>query len=146
MATAFTGWITLLRIKNGDAPFERAGTPFWTTVLFYYSGFSVGGLLTGGFWSLLHRRAVGWALMGFLFVAPVYAMFLISNRPAARRWSAWEVAVTILGPAVVGGLAGLRGWSLERYGERGPGTNWRFVAGMILLGGGLAVAMYLAWW
>src|SRR2546422_574187 len=87
LATAFSVWITLLRARNGDSPFDRVGTPFWTTVLFYYTGFSIGGLLAGSLWSLLERWAIGWVIMGCLFVAPVYAMFVIVNRPAGERWS-----------------------------------------------------------
>jgi len=114
--------------------------------LFYYAGFAVGGLFAGGLWSVLHRWAVGWAIMGTVFVTPVYAVVAIFRNPAFERWSAWNIGATIFGAATVGVLSGLRVWSLDRYGEREPGTNWRFVAGMILLGGGLAVAMYLAWW
>jgi hypothetical protein len=146
LATAFSVWITLLRVANGDSLFDRTGTPFWTTVLFYYAGFSIGGVLAGSLWSLLRRWAVGWVIMGFVFIAPVYAMFVIVNRPPAERLSAWNVGATIFGAAVVGGLAGLRIWSLNRVGWREPSTNWRFVAGALLIGGVLAAAMYLAMW
>lgn len=146
MATAFTGWVTILRFANGDTPFERTGTPFWTTVLFYYAGFSVGGLTAGSLWSLLHRWAVGWAIMGVVFVTPMYVLFGVFNSPASERWSALKIGATIFGASIVGVMSGLRVWSLERYGEREPETNWRFVAGMIVVGGALAVVMYLAWW
>jgi hypothetical protein len=146
LATAFSAWITLLRVAYGTSPFDRTGTPYWRTVLFYYAGFCMGGLLAGSLWSLLRRWTVGWVIMGFVFIAPVYAMFGIVNRPAAERFSAWHIWGTILGGAVVGGLAGLRSWSLNRTGWREPGTRWRFVAGALFIAGILAVTMYLAWW
>jgi hypothetical protein len=146
LATAFSVWITLLRVVNGTSPFERTGTPYSRTVLFYYAGFAIGGLLAGSLWSLLRRWAVGWAVMGFVFIAPVYAMFVIVDRPAAQRFSAWNVWGTLFAGALVGGLAGLRTWSLNRTGRLEPRTNWRFVAAALLIGGVLAVTMYLAWW
>jgi hypothetical protein len=146
MATGFTAWITVALITSGNSRFEQAGTPFWTIVWFYYCGFSLGGLLAGTLWSLLHRWAVGWAIMGAVMVLPVYGMVQIFSGPPAQRWSAWNFAATIFVAAIVGGLGGLRVWSLDRYGAREPGTNWRFVAGVLLVGGALAVAMYLAWW
>ena len=140
LGTAFSAWITLLRVSNGTSPFERAGTPFWRAVLFYYAGLSMGGLLAGSLWSLLRRWAAGWVIIGFVFIAPVYAMFVIVNRPAGERWSAWNVGATVFGAAVVGGFAGLRMWSLNRAGWREPRTNWRFVAAVLLVGGAVGGA------
>jgi hypothetical protein len=146
MATGFTAWITVIRLTSGDAPFERTGTPFWSTVLFYYAGFAIGGALAGSVWSFLHRRAIGWFIMGLLLVAPVYAVFVIVDESPAKRWSSWNIGAVIFGAVVVGGLNGLRMWSIERNNGREPATNWRFVAGGLVVAAALALLLYLMYW
>jgi hypothetical protein len=146
MAAGFTVWITVIRITAGNAPFEQTSTPFLTTAFFYFIGFSVGGLLAGGLWSTLHRSAIGWMLMGFVLIAPVYAMFLVVSRTPAQRFSNWNILGTAFGATIVGGLGGLRIWSLRRSGWRERRTDWRLVGTVLIIGGTLALVMYLAWW
>jgi hypothetical protein len=84
--------------------------------------------------------------MGFVLVAPVYAMFLIVNRPAAEQLSPWHIGSTLFGATLAGGLVGLRTRSLSRNNWQDQATNWRFVTAALVIGGALAVAMYVAWW
>jgi hypothetical protein len=114
--------------------------------LFYYSGFSLGGLLAGALWAALRHTAVGWFTMGVVFILPVYTAFVLLNRSAGTRHWGWNIGATLFGAVVVGGLGGIRTWSLEPNGWRESKTDWRFVIAVLVIGTVLAVAMYVAWW
>ena len=145
VATAYSAWVTLLRLTQGPSPFDQTGTAYGQTVLIYYAGFAVGGVLAGALWSPLHRWAVGWAVMGFILVVPIYALLAVSN-PGEARWRGWNAGFAVGASAVVGGVAGLQTWSGYITGWHERPTNWRFVLAVLVIGGLLAGAMYLAWW
>lgn len=146
VATGFTVWVTILRISQGTVPFDRVGTAYGDTVLFYYGSFAIGGMLAGVLWPVLHRWLVGWMLLGCIFVAPVYVAFVIVGTSPAGPLSIWKIVGVLFGAVVVGGLVGLRSWSLSRNRWKESRTNWRFVAILVLAGALLAAAMYIAWW
>ncbi len=116
IATGLTVWITFLRVTQGTAPFEHAGTPYGRTVLLYYAGFVVGGTVLGALLPL-RRWALGSMLLGFLFVLPVYASFVVLDATPAERFSSWNVLGTLIASIVVGGGLGLWVWSNEWRGR-----------------------------
>lgn len=146
IATGFTLWVTLIRVTRGTAPFDATHASYSRTVLFYYVGLSIGGTIAGALWSLLLRWAVGWMVMGFLLVAPGYALFMINNREGLARWPGWTLVGTFVGAFVVGGGVGLQQWSESRPGYTPRATNWRFVAAGAAIAAILFGLMLLLYW
>lgn len=106
VATAFTLWVTFLRLRFGTAPFERLQASYSATVVVYYVGFALGGLIVGMLLPL-RRSPAGAALLGFLFMLPMYAGFLIVNVPRAEWLNPFWIVSTLAVSAVGGTLLGL---------------------------------------
>ncbi len=117
IASGLSAWATVLRLSQGTAPFERAGTPYAQTVLLYFVGFSFGGAILGALLPL-RRWALGSMLLGFFFVAPVYASFVFLDASPHGRFSSWNVIGTLAASTIVGGGVGLWVWSNEQKGRR----------------------------
>ncbi|MGH7654560.1 MAG: hypothetical protein ACREN6_07855 [Gemmatimonadaceae bacterium] len=116
IASGLSAWATFLRLVQGTAPFERAGTPYAQTVLIYYLAFTFGGAIIGAL-QPLRRWALGSMLLGVLFVAPVYASFVFLDTSPHGRFSTWNVLGTLAASIIVGGGAGLWVWSNELKGR-----------------------------
>lgn len=113
IATGLSAWATFLRLWQGTAPFQHAGSTYSRTVFLYYAAFITGGVILG----LLHplrRWALGSMLLGFLFVLPVYASFVLIDASPSERFSTWNVCGTLAASLVVGGGVGLWVWLNER--------------------------------
>lgn len=117
VATGLSVWITFLRLWQGTAPFDRAGTQYGVTVVVYYVAFSLGGIVVGALLPL-RRWALGSMLLGMLFVGPVYASFVFLDASPQDRFSRWNVFVTLAATVIGGGLLGLWMWWGEQRGRR----------------------------
>jgi MFS family permease len=121
IATAFTLWVSFLRLTAGTEPFERTGTSYSVTILVYYVGFAVGGLMVG-LLAPLRKWPLGSALLGFLLMLPMYSAFVIVKAPRSEWLTPFWILST-LGVSVVGGGAlGLWIWR-EEHGRRRNGAE-----------------------
>lgn len=116
VATGLSAWVTFLRLWQGTAPFDRAGTPYGVTVLVYYFAFSLGGVVVGALLPL-RRWALGSMLLGMLFVGPVYASFMLIDPLPQDRFVNWNLFATLTATVVGGGLLGLWVWWDEQRGR-----------------------------
>ncbi len=109
LATALSGWVLLLRIRAGTAPFDRLDTTFTDVVVGYYEGGAAGGVLVGLAWPL-GRWLVGYAVLGVLGVFPFY-LFAPGGRAGSALLSSERIASALLGAFFVGTAVGAWIWT-----------------------------------
>lgn len=116
IATGLSAWVLLLRAQAGAAPFDRLNTTLSATVVGYYLGGAVGGLLIGLAWPL-RQWLIGYALLGILGVFPLY-LFAPGGHNDVPLLSSENLATALLGAIFVGGGVGVWSWSEDH--PQGP--------------------------
>ena len=115
MASGLTAWVTIVRLTLGPDAFALNGISYGKTVCFYFVGFAIGGIALGPLLPL-RKWALGSMLLGFIFVLPVYATFIMLHAARADRFSNWNILGTLFGSLVTGGIVGFWVWSDQKKG------------------------------
>jgi hypothetical protein len=108
VAVAFIGYVLLLYLFRGSAPFAANGTTLGTTILAYLAGGALSGIVLGILLPL-GRTRLGAALVGIASVLPMYtAVGVAVEGVGALTWEGWlDTAV----PSIFTGAAlGLLAW------------------------------------
>jgi|SRR6185312_3459881 len=116
MASGLSAWVTLVRLTLGHDAFALNDLSYGRTVCFYFVGFGVGGIALGPLLPL-RKWALGSMFLGFIFVLPVYATFIMLRAAPADRFSSWNILGTLFGSLVTGGIVGFWVWSDQKKGR-----------------------------
>lgn len=117
VATGFSAWATVVRLRAGLAAFSKPGAASYPhVVLFYYFGCAIGGMLIGAF-APLRRWLLGAMFLGFLFVVPIYACFFLVDQSPGQLISSDNVGITLIVSVLGGSAAGVLYWWDGRRGR-----------------------------
>ena len=117
IATGFTLWVSVLRLTQGTAPFDRLGTPYETTVAIYYLTLPLAGAIVGLLYPL-RRSVLGAMALGFLFMLPMYVGFVMVKTPRQEWFEPFRVVLTFGVAALAGSLLGYWIWWDENRKQR----------------------------
>ena len=112
ISAVYVGYVLVLALLRGNAPFGAADTSLAAVIL----GYCLGGLLGGLAFGLFLPLAATWlgsALLGFLVAFPVFVAIGIANDPVAKWGAVPGTAAGIAG--VVGPICGVAMFFLYRY-------------------------------
>jgi len=146
VATAFSAWVTFLRLTAGTSPFDRLSTSYVATVELYYGGALVGGTLIGLFLPL-RRWPLGAVLLGMLGVFPLYFGVALTTSGPVSAFTVHNLASSSVVAFFVGGAVGIWSWLHDNPESHGliqalRRPTRRRVAVLWLAAGGLAASSY----
>jgi hypothetical protein len=107
--------VGLVVLLNGTAPFDRAGVSPLACVGVYFLVGPLGGTLIG-LMIPLARSMIGYVLIGFVGVLPLYAAFALLLVPR-KHWLSGLLLTCFLG-MFVGGTSGYLDWRRHRFRRR----------------------------
>jgi len=111
VARGLSLWATVIRFTSGTDHSNASGATYGKTLINYYAGFVIGGLLIGLLLPI-RRHAWGSMLLGFLFVLPVYSAFIVFGS-SSNRLDRVDTLGALIISAVAGGGLGLWVWFNE---------------------------------